>query len=495
MKFLNVRIRNNLMLSFFLVCKLSAQTHENSKVEQNYVTIAILAKDKAHTLPLYLSCIEKQTWPKSATKLYIRTNDNTDETSLILKNWIHKVKDLYADIYFDDTDIDPEIKKYQQHEWNCLRFKILGDIRQKSVDWALSHQSHYFVVDCDNFILPDTLEALMNTQLPIVAPYLRATPPSFYSNYHAAIDENGYFADCQLYYSIINSQVKGLIEVPVVHCSYLIRREFLDKIKYDDQSGRFEYVIFSDNARKNNIPQYFDNRKLYGRLTFACTSEEFQKEPWISEFCDREEKIASVFTYIYKNAIWGKNENGDGFSGEGSTLENTSQYRDFLQKFLHTHQIKSVVDAGCGDWEFSQHIDWIGISYTGYDVVKHVIENNSKKFQSANLTFMCENFLNLDLPAADLFLCKDVFQHLPSEQINSFLSQLQKFKYCLITNDVDQETEQALNIDTDAGGYRYIDLTKPPFNLVAEKVFFFKAGSVKKMVLLVHNPADPYCYS
>lgn len=250
----------------------------------DYVTIAILAKDKAHTLPLYLSCIENQTWPKEKTYLYIRTNNNNDETAKVLHEWVKKVKQSYADIYFDDSDVSDQVQVYKQHEWNAVRFKVLGKIRQESVNWAKAHHSHYFVVDCDNFIQPHTLEKLVSTQLPIVAPLLKVAEPSLYSNYHAAIDQNGYYAHSPFYQPILNLQVRGLIEMPVVHCTYFIRYDILDQIVYDDNSSRYEYVIFSDHARKKNIPQYLDNREVYGRITFAEKKEDLDKEIWLSEF-------------------------------------------------------------------------------------------------------------------------------------------------------------------------------------------------------------------
>ena len=46
-------------------------------------------------------------------------------------------------------------------------------------------------------------------------------------------------------------------------------------IVYDDNSFRYEYVIFSDNLRIKNIPQYLDNREFYGFLNFENTLEEF----------------------------------------------------------------------------------------------------------------------------------------------------------------------------------------------------------------------------
>jgi hypothetical protein len=68
------------------------------------------------------------------------------------------------------------------------------------------------------------------------------------------------------------------------------------------------------------------------------------------------------FEYIYAANIWGHG------SGGGSSPINTRGYRRFLQNFLRKNNIKSVVDLGCGDWQFSHLIDWKGIRYSGFDV-------------------------------------------------------------------------------------------------------------------------------
>jgi hypothetical protein len=246
------------------------------------VAIAILAKDKAHTLDWYLKCIENQTWPKNRTYIYIRTNNNTDNTVQVLKEWAEKMKGEYLEIFFDETDVAEQVQQYKQHEWNTVRFKVLGKIRQDSVRWAQDRGAHYFVADCDNFIKPQVIETLVRTRLPIVAPFLRCAD-SYYSNYHSHIDENGYFIGDPMYYMIFRQEVKGLIEVPVVHCTYLVRNEVLNTVCYDDESYRYEYVIFSDCARKACVQQYFDNRMLYGRVTMAEDRETFINEPWYHE--------------------------------------------------------------------------------------------------------------------------------------------------------------------------------------------------------------------
>ncbi len=266
-----------LSLSFLNMYAYSPDTIE-------YVTIAILAKDKAHTLPMYLRCLEEQTWPAENTYLYIRTNNNTDNTAQVLRDWIDRVGNRYAKIYFDDSDVDVNVEQFGQHEWNYTRFKVLGDIRQASVDWAYEHNSHYFVADCDNLIFPETIESMFQTNLPIVAPLLRCYSQKYYSNYHDIVDANGYYTPSVLYYDILDQKVMGIIEVDVVHCTYFIRHEVLDKMSYDDESARYEYVIFSDNARKHNIPQYIDNRTVYGYVSFAENDEEFKDEPFYMYF-------------------------------------------------------------------------------------------------------------------------------------------------------------------------------------------------------------------
>lgn len=246
------------------------------------VTIAILAKDKAHTLPLFLACIEKQTWPQSKTYLYIRTNDNNDQTAQILKDWVARVGDKYLGVYFDDSDAPISVKEYVQHEWNCIRFQVLGKIRQESLDWAHAHNSHYFVADCDNFIFPHTIETMVYTNLPIVAPLLHSN--CAYSNFHPDVDENGYMKDSPFYLPFVNREIKGHVQVPVVHCTYFIRHEILQHMTYDDESYRYEYVIFSDNARKKEIPQYLDTTDVFGFVSFAENSTALVTESWFLSF-------------------------------------------------------------------------------------------------------------------------------------------------------------------------------------------------------------------
>ena len=244
------------------------------------VVIAILVKDKEATLPTFFQCLLNQTFPKERIRLYIRTNDNTDKSEEILSLFIHEHGSKYKSVFYDTTSVSEELKKYEAHQWNSHRFKILGKIRDDSVKYALENNAHYFVIDIDNFIVPSTLEDIIGvSSLGVIAPML--VTKTAYSNYHSSIDKNGYLLTDNVYLKILNKVIKGCINVPVVHCTYFIANNILDKVSYDDNSYRYEYVIFSDVLRKQNIPQYIDNRKDYGRITFAVTKDEFDAD-WAS---------------------------------------------------------------------------------------------------------------------------------------------------------------------------------------------------------------------
>ena len=239
----------------------------------NDVVIAILARNKDYSLPFFLNCIYNLDFDKKRLHLYIKTNDNTDNTVDILKTFIEKYKDEYKSVYYDDTSINIELCKYDEHQWDCLRFKILGNIRQQSIDYAINLGCHYFVIDCDNFITKNTLTDLFQDKdKGIIAPLLITN--RLYANYHYDTTNHGYFKDHPTYIDILNRTISGLIRVNVVHCTYFIDNQYLKHVSYDDDSYRYEYVIFSDTMRKLNIPQYINNIKFYGFLVL-CNKNEY----------------------------------------------------------------------------------------------------------------------------------------------------------------------------------------------------------------------------
>jgi SAM-dependent methyltransferase len=176
------------------------------------------------------------------------------------------------------------------------------------------------------------------------------------------------------------------------------------------------------------------------------------------------ETLIRTFNGIYASGKWAKSGDGKGTSGPGSSLEATAEYRAFLENFIKTHDVKSVVDAGCGDWSFSSKINWGQAHYTGFDISTDVIDDVRKRHGNKAVQFEVGNITE-SLPSADLLLCKDVLQHLPNELVLKFIKnnlKTGKYKWAIITND-----RQAGNGDIAPGEHRPIDLGKPPFEVKA----------------------------
>ena len=247
--------------------------------EGKHVLLAILARNKEHMLPTFLHSIENLEYGKKNITIYINTNNNSDTTETILTEWVKKQEPNYKKIIFDSHQV-PELSFKSPHEWSLDRLKTLALIRNKSLQAALENQcDYYFVVDCDNFIIPSTLADLVAKDLPIVAPMLRSIPQpgDIVSNFFAAVSSTGYYACAPEYYDIVFKRKIGTFKVPLVHCTYLIKKEFLETLSYTDDTNDYEFIIFARMARKNHINQYICNEKEYGY------NINFFKKPSLSE--------------------------------------------------------------------------------------------------------------------------------------------------------------------------------------------------------------------
>jgi SAM-dependent methyltransferase len=184
------------------------------------------------------------------------------------------------------------------------------------------------------------------------------------------------------------------------------------------------------------------------------------------------------FESIYSNGVWGKG------SGNGSSPEATKSYVQFLENFMSSNNIKSVVDAGCGDWQFSQYIDWSSIDYLGLDTVESVIMAN-KKFETNQVKFRLFDLVEEEFPPADLLILKDVLQHLSTKSVSIILGKFVDFEHILIVND--SWNSPWLNAEIMDGDYRQLDIRLPPFKVTAQEVFNWNANGDEKTVLHIKN--------
>ena len=265
--------------------------------EKTSVLLAILARNKAHTLPHFLHCIENQEYNKSLVTVYINTNDNEDATAALLRDWASKWQEEYKEIIFEEGAYG--LAQTLPHEWTEERFGVLAAIRNKSL--YLTREKgcdFYFVVDCDNFIVPETLKTLVTKNKPIIAPMLRAFPEPLdnYTNFFCDVTESGYYQDHSDYRPILFREKVGTFCVPLVHCTYLVRADVIDSLSYIDGTAAHEFVVFARSAREHNIEQYICNEVPFGLLIHFM--EEREKVIWT-----REIEQAAFNTFIERNEL------------------------------------------------------------------------------------------------------------------------------------------------------------------------------------------------
>lgn len=256
------------LLKFCIFFQFALLTLLPAEQEDKTVLLAILARNKAHVLPKFLDCIDKLDYDKKLISVYINTNNNEDKTKEILQSWADKNAKNYRHIIFKSHDVK-NISDSNPHDWTAERLFVLGCIRNESLQKAKIYNcDYYFVVDCDNFIIPTTLKDLVKKDKPIIAPMLIPVPEKddVYSNYFCAVDEYGYYAQHQNYEEIFFRRKVGTFEVPVVHCTYLIKTPIIDQLTYVDGYDDYEFVIFSRTARERGIKQYICNEDNYGFL-------------------------------------------------------------------------------------------------------------------------------------------------------------------------------------------------------------------------------------
>ena len=108
-----------------------------------------------------------------------------------------------------------------------------------------------------------------------------------------------------------------------------------------------------------------------------------------------------------------------------------------IQRVIKEYNVKSVNMVGggiFGNWEYKIDYDKLGVDYHGYDIVDDEVERNKKEFPNYN-------FSQLDMITdvcrkADLIICREVIQHLSSNQVINSIENFKKSgsKYLLINN-------------------------------------------------------------
>lgn len=172
------------------------------------------------------------------------------------------------------------------------------------------------------------------------------------------------------------------------------------------------------------------------------------------------QNLCRVFEKIYQANTWQSLETRSGMS---STLIATANMRGALAKKMEELQVRTLVDAGCGDVNWmapvSSHLDL----YFGIDIVHALIAHNLRLAgQRPGHFFAVSNIAVAPLPSVDAILCRQVLEYLPLESAHMVLANVAASgsRWFIASTE-----PGASNRETSAGDHRALDLCRPPFNL------------------------------
>lgn len=167
------------------------------------------------------------------------------------------------------------------------------------------------------------------------------------------------------------------------------------------------------------------------------------------------------FSKIIASNAWGSQETP---CGPGSTLKACASIIERLPLWIRALKIKSIVDLGCGDFHWIKEVDLSGIEYDGYDVVPLMVVA-ARKHSTKNIRFHHADILGLAIPKADLVLCKDVFIHLPNEDVLSVLAAIASSGSRLLASTTAPGWPNVFRGGMQAAEFSPLDLEQPPFSL------------------------------
>ena len=172
----------------------------------------------------------------------------------------------------------------------------------------------------------------------------------------------------------------------------------------------------------------------------------------------KKENLKNRFTEIYEKNLF----NGvDSISGQGSDMFQTRIISIEIPKLLNKLNVKTFLDAPCGDFFWMQHVDLSGIDYVGLDIVDELVAKNNKQFGNDSRKFVCKNIVSDLLPDGELIMIRDCWVHLSNDNLLASVDNLKRsnIKYLLTTSFPNVKSNPDLT-----GIWRPLNLTLPPFN-------------------------------
>ena len=164
-----------------------------------------------------------------------------------------------------------------------------------------------------------------------------------------------------------------------------------------------------------------------------------------------------IFTSIFRRHAWGGSAS---VSGPGSDPSQTERLVANLRSLMEEHEVRSLLDIPCGDFQWMRRVNLEGLSYVGADIVQELVTLNQR--HAANgIVFQHMDLLAHPLPKVDLILCRDCLVHFSFDDIFKALENLcaSGSSFLLTTTFPARQ----LNLPIATGRWRTLNFEQAPF--------------------------------
>ncbi|CAG4943098.1 unnamed protein product [Colias eurytheme] len=251
------------------------------------VGISILVRNKAYSLPYFLSSLLQLDYPKDRIYLWIYSDYNTDNSEDILKEWTAAHETEYRQIFYkSNTTHTMHGDQETPTHWSQQRYTHVIALREKALRFAREMWTDYlFMLDADVILTePLTLKYLINKEYPIAAPML--VSDGAYSNFWCGMDEYYYYKRTEDYRPILRYKKVGCFDVPMVHSAVLINLNYKksDLLTYQPKNIKNyngpedDIIAFAISATKAGIPMYICNDHIYGFVPVPLEKDSYHLE-------------------------------------------------------------------------------------------------------------------------------------------------------------------------------------------------------------------------
>ena len=273
---LSYQILSAILIIFISIDSIKCVQNDPNEMKKPSILVAILVRNKQHTLPYFLTQFEQLSYPKQRLSLFIRSDHNQDQSIPILEQWLLHNKNYYHSInsFLDDRGPNKYHDEKLPTDWTDSRFDKVIALKEEALFEAHKIWADYiWFLDADVLITqPDLINIMIQKNKPLIAPMLNSL--GTYSNYWGGMSEDYWYVRTEEYIPILERKNKGCFEVPMIHsCVFVdLNRKLSEKLSFDPENvtgyaGPTDDIItFAISSKELGLEMTICNEEIYGYI-------------------------------------------------------------------------------------------------------------------------------------------------------------------------------------------------------------------------------------